>query len=149
MAARSPIRIYCRNCGAPAGFDIINQTYRCPNCGTTTGIQDAKNGVLEWRNIQKKNNASMADVNNIEKCRCSACGAEIIFTEGNSSETCDFCGSKIVRRRLTSPSQLPELIIPFFLTYEEAKQRMYEWGRKHRLTPEGRGIVNTIAQLKS
>ena len=29
-----PLRIYCKNCGAPAGFDIINQTYRCPLCGS-------------------------------------------------------------------------------------------------------------------
>lgn len=31
--SNTPLRIYCKNCGAPAGFDIINQTYRCPFCG--------------------------------------------------------------------------------------------------------------------
>ena len=35
---RSPLRIYCKNCGAPAGFDIINQTYRWPNCGESKNI---------------------------------------------------------------------------------------------------------------
>ena len=26
--AGNPLRVYCRNCGAPAGYDIINRTYR-------------------------------------------------------------------------------------------------------------------------
>lgn len=43
--SNTSLRIYCKNCGAPAGFDIINQTYRCPFCGRLSGIQDAKQEV--------------------------------------------------------------------------------------------------------
>ena len=83
-----PLRIYCKNCGAPAGFDIINQTYRCP-----------------------------------------------------------FCGSKLIRREFSCPEQMPELIIPFFITPEEARQRMLDWGHKNQKTPEGRSVVSSMNKL--
>ena len=38
----NPLRIFCKNCGAPAGFDIIRQTYSCPNCGQVSGIQEVE-----------------------------------------------------------------------------------------------------------
>ena len=83
-----PLRIYCKNCGAPAGFDIINQTYRCT-----------------------------------------------------------FCGSKLIRREFSCPEQMPELIIPFFITPEEARQRMLDWGHKNQKTPEGRSVVSSMNKL--
>ena len=83
-----PLRIYCKNCGAPAGFDIINQTYRCP-----------------------------------------------------------FCGSKLIGRDFSCPEQMPELIIPFFITPEEARQRLLDWGHKNQKTPEGRSVVSSMNKL--
>ena len=41
ISAQIPLRVYCRNCNTPAGFDILKQTYRCPGCGELTGIAEA------------------------------------------------------------------------------------------------------------
>ena len=29
---RTPLVVYCKKCNAPAGFDIVHQTYRCKYC---------------------------------------------------------------------------------------------------------------------
>lgn len=145
---RSPLRIYCKNCGAPAGFDIINQTYRCLSCGEVTGIQEANESVYQWKKLQKENLLSSPEAETGEECSCPACGALVIFGVGDASEKCAFCGSKIVRSELTDASQLPEMIIPFFITPDEAKKRMLEWGHKHEKTPEGRSIVSSMGQFR-
>ena len=35
------IDIHCKQCGAPARYDIIRQEYRCGYCGGITGLEDA------------------------------------------------------------------------------------------------------------
>lgn len=145
---QSPLRIYCKNCGTPAGFDIINQTYRCTSCGEITGIQEANESVYQWKKLQKENLLSSPAAGQSEECSCPGCGAQVIFGVSDASEKCAFCGNKIVRSELTDPSQLPEIIIPFFITPDEAKKRMLEWGHKHEKTPEGRSIVSSMEQFR-
>ena len=145
--SNTPLRIYCKNCGAPAGFDIINQTYRCPFCGRLSGIQDAKQEVYAWRQLQKERIETKADVQNLEEHNCPSCGALFVFRSGEASQTCDFCGSKLIRKELSCPEQMPELIIPFFITPEEARQRMLDWGHKNQKTPEGRSVVSSMNKL--
>ncbi len=144
---RSPLKIYCKKCGAPAGFDIINQTYRCTSCGEVTGIQEARDSVYQWKKLQKENLMASSATEHGEECSCPGCGARVYFAAGDASEKCAFCGSKIVRGELTDRSQLPEMIIPFFITPDEARKRMLEWGHKHEKTPEGRSVVSSMAQF--
>ena len=147
-ADKNPIAIYCKNCGVPAGFDIVKQTYRCPYCGQTSGIEEVRKEALNWRELDPDRKKALETGNRLERFSCSGCGAEVVFEPGEASVTCDFCGSRLVRKELTTESQLPDLIIPFYLTYEEAKERLLSWGKKHRYRKEGRAVVSAIAQLK-
>ena len=124
----SPLELSCKNCGAPVGFDIVRQTYRCSHCGELTGIQKVQRDDLHWKMLQKENTRADFPGNRLEECDCPSCGAKIIFQEGEASETCDFCGSRLVRKELTEEGEMPELIIPFFITFEEARRRMLDWG---------------------
>ena len=45
MIHKDPVRIFCKHCGSPAGFDILHQTYRCPHCGRESGIQETNNFI--------------------------------------------------------------------------------------------------------
>lgn len=144
---RLPLRIYCKNCGAPAGFDIINQTYRCPGCGETTGIKEANEAVYQWKSLQKENILASATASYGEECSCPSCGARVIFGDGEASEKCVFCGSKVVRGEFNDASQLPDMIIPFVITPDEARKRMLDWGHKHEKTPEGKSVVSSMDQF--
>ena len=41
--------------------------------------------------------------------------------------TCAFCGKALVRKEYTSDKELPELLIPFRITEDEAKKIAKEW----------------------
>ena len=144
----NPLRIFCKNCGAPAGFDIIRQTYSCPNCGQVSGIQEVERKMSQWRDLNKKNIKAGSAGQALEEHSCPTCGAQVIFKAGEASGTCDFCGSKLIRKDLLRPDQMPELIIPFFITPEEAKKRMLEWAHENEKTPEGQAVLSNMNQFK-
>lgn len=148
MEIRSPLRLYCKNCCAPMGFDIVRQTYACASCGSLSGIQETKETILHWRTLRKQNLAVNSAGITLEEYSCPACGAQIVFESGEASETCDFCGSRLIRAELTDEEQMPDMIIPFFITAKAARKRMLEWGHEHGKTPEGRAVVSSMSKFK-
>lgn len=144
---RDPLRINCKNCGAPVGFDILHQTYRCTHCGETTGIQEVCRDTAEWRALQKENTRKQEY--GLRLYSCPACGAQVSLSGEDASAVCDFCGSALVMEGLSDKEQMPDLIIPFFITYDEARHRMLDWGHAHENTPEGRSVVSNINKLKA
>ncbi len=145
---KAPFRVYCRNCGAPAGFDIIRQTYRCASCGELTGISEAKEQAYHWKLLRKEDRSARTEGQAVEAYACPSCGAQIVFGPGEASETCDFCGSRLVRKELASDAQMPDMIIPFFITPEEARERLLAWGRKNEKQPEGKSVIAGIDALR-
>ena len=148
MAKNNPLRIYCKNCGAPAGFDIIRQTYSCPNCGQVSGIEEIKKEMAEWRELKKQDTKARTAGQNLEEHSCPTCGAHIAIPAGEATGSCDFCGSKLVRKDLVRPEQMPELIIPFFITPEEAKKRMTLFAEEHKNSPEGEAVLQNMDKFK-
>ena len=148
MAKSNPLRIFCKNCGAPAGFDIIRQTYSCPNCGEFSGMEEVERNITRWRELHKKNLKARTEGQSLEKHVCPTCGAQVVFKAGEASGSCDFCGSKLVRKDLISADQMPEMIIPFFITPEEAKKRMLQFAEEHKKSPEGEAVLQNINRLK-
>ncbi len=143
---KSPLRILCRNCGHPVTFDIERQTYRCPMCGTTTGIEEEKKKITELRALRKKDlYAQRADLMHV---RCSGCSAYVIFPAGEVLNQCDFCGSRLVRGDASELGFMPDLVIPFSLTEEEAKERLRQWAGKHPKAEETRLIDDALATMQ-
>ena len=148
MAKNNPLRIFCKNCGAPAGFDIIRQTYSCPNCGEVSGMEEVQRNVNQWRELHKKNMKARTEGQSLEKHVCPTCGAQVVFKAGEASGACDFCGSKLIRKDLIDSDQMPEMIIPFFITPEEAKKRMLQFAEEHKNSPEGDAVLQNIDKFK-
>ena len=144
---RTPLVVYCKKCNAPAGFDIVHQTYRCKYCHEITGIQDAKQEIIKWKALNRSNRLKAANTG-ITQLVCPKCHARVLFGNNDASEVCAFCKSKLVRKELSDPSQLPDLIIPFFITKEEAKQRLKNWADDHKRTPEGKAVLSNMKNFR-
>ncbi len=143
---KSPLRILCRNCGHPVTFDIERQTYRCPMCGTTTGIEEEKKKITELRTLRKKDlYAQRADLMQV---RCSGCSAYVIFPTGEVLNQCDFCGSRLVRGDASELGFMPDLVIPFSLTEAEARERLRQWAGKHPKAEETRLIDDALDTIQ-
>ena len=137
--------ITCKNCGAPVGYDIRSQSYRCPHCGEVTGIQEAR----EQAGFRVLNSADREVIRSERAVlSCPNCGAEVVCEAGEESEKCSFCGGSLVRREFEESDQFPEYIIPFVLTMDEAKDRLRSWAEKTAKKSEGQLILKHIDELE-
>lgn len=119
------VKIQCRNCGAPVGYDIERQTYRCPSCGEMTGVQEITDGAVKWRRMDTKDRRRIETQQQV--LNCPNCGAAILFSEGEESENCGFCGSRLIRGEFEESADFPDFVLPFVLTQEEAEKRLRDW----------------------
>ena len=142
----NPLAVYCASCGAPAEYDIVHQEYHCRYCGGVTDVHEPVKRLGEWRDARKKEvlrDKSVAE----EKCVCQNCGAEVVIPEGEAMGNCEFCGGKFARRAFAA-SELPEVIIPFVLTEDEARARLMEWAQKNQKQDEAKAVLASIKNLR-
>lgn len=137
-------RIECSSCGAEAVYDTERQAYVCAYCGTVTPLQEKAEPA--WKNLQAE---SWSRVQREEEiAECTGCGAKILFKKDEASEKCHFCGGNLVRSEIKDTAELPELILPFVLTEEEAKNRLRNWVKGQKSSRDTRRIEQHIKELK-
>ena len=143
-----PLNLYCASCGAPARFDIAGQVYRCAYCGGETGIREP---LAEKRGFRELHRARLEERRGdfpLQKARCGGCGAEVIFPEGEALTSCAFCGRNLVRAAYLGVEDFPEILIPFRITEEQARENLRRWCRENRRRPEARDIQKHIDEVK-
>ena len=140
--------IRCASCGAPAEFDIVRQIYVCTYCGQSVGISEAQKQKQGFRKIQRDRLNESIQNFRLFKGSCTGCGAEIIFEENEALASCAFCGNSLVRKEYLKIDEMPESIIPFALTIDEAKQRLTEWCNDNSSKPEAKLISKDVKELK-
>jgi len=73
---------------------------------------------------------------------CQNCGAQFLIPEGEGTGSCEFCGGKFARRAFAA-SELPEVIIPFVLTEEEARRRLEAWAKENAKQKEAQAVLSS------
>jgi len=139
---KSPLYIACHSCGAPAEFDIIHQSYHCQHCGAHTDVDTTLEFVKKWREEQRhklKQAVTQQDLQ-AESVSCANCGAEVVLPAGEITAKCDFCGGKLVRKEFNQQEYFPEIIIPFYITPQEARSQLDKWLAANKDTKEAQII---------
>ena len=72
----------------------------------------------------------------------------VMFEENEALTHCAFCGRKLVRTSYLDTEGLPECVIPFRLTLEEAKDCLEKWCHKNRKKSEARVLLSKLKDLK-
>lgn len=144
----NPLHIFCKSCGAPLGFDIIKQTYRCESCGSLTDIAGVNSYFLEWRRLHQESLGANPESGKYEEHSCPGCGAVFAFKKDEASVTCVYCGSRLIRKSLVEKSQVPDIIIPFYITAAEAKERFLEWADARKNSEETACLRNSIDKIQ-
>ena len=126
----NPLMLSCPSCGAPAEYDIKAGSCRCRYCGALSQPEEQISLVEKWRSVQQ--GRLRQEIHQVQGAMfsCRNCGAEIAVMEGEATGSCAFCGGALVRREFTNSDAFPELIIPFRLTLEEAKETLTHWAKK-------------------
>ena len=145
----SPLYIACQSCGAPAEFDIIHQNYHCQHCGAHTDVNTTLDFVKHWREQQRhrlQQTAAQQDLQ-AEIVSCANCGAEVVLPAGEVTAKCDFCGGKLVRKEFNQQEYFPEIIIPFYITPQEARAQLDKWLAENKDTKEAQIISQHCKKL--
>lgn len=140
--------IYCPNCGAPASFNIMTQQYQCGYCGgavTIAHAQELKQGFRKMRSEHLQNSVRQY---RLSKASCTGCGAELVLEEGEALSNCAFCGRSLVRQDYLNAKNMPESVIPFRITEDEARARLAEWCRKNKSKQEAKHLEALLPKLK-
>ena len=140
--------IHCPSCGAPAYYDIIKRVYNCSYCGNSVGIDRAKSDRKGFREISQKKMKEALKSFELQKAVCTGCGAEVVFDNGDAVANCAFCGRSLVRKAFVKADNIPELIVPFSITGDEARDILAGWCSRNKYKKEARAIRKKLDDLK-
>ena len=148
----------CPCCGGAISFDSELQRMKCPYCDTEFDVETLKqydedlktdaNNDFSW-NTQAENDQS-GESNDSEMCSfvCNSCGGEIIGDLNTAATECPFCGNPVIMTGRLSGQLKPDLVLPFKLNKEQAKEGL----RKHllgkKLLPDVFSDENHIDEIK-
>ena len=126
-------QIKCSNCGASnVYYDDEKQKIICNYCScefdktTITGKKSSFNLEGEIRGLATKDIDSNAS--SLITLRCDGCGAEITINTDNSLKTkCHWCGSDLSINQQIGNGMIPDEILPFKLTREEAFDKILNY----------------------
>ena len=123
----SAVKHSCDGCGALMVYDAATQGLKCPFCGGTKGIpRDEEFVAVEQALDDVAPSRRRADAP--KTFHCERCGAEVTYAGATVSAACPFCGSQqVVERKGDVDRILPQAVVPFAVTLEDAKRRWREW----------------------
>jgi Zn finger protein HypA/HybF involved in hydrogenase expression len=130
--AAPPHGIPCEACGTPVeGLDKF-----CPACGTPNP-RFKQPPIVEAQLAEERH----------KFFRCQQCGAEVATDPGQLSYTCPFCDSHYVAEYSPDMTgrQLPEFIIGFAVTPEQAQEKFRQWLRDNSWYRPGDLVTAAVA----
>ncbi|MBR4330930.1 MAG: hypothetical protein IKP71_13900, partial [Candidatus Riflebacteria bacterium] len=148
MSSKNFSDVFCPSCGSAAHFDIVHQNYKCSYCDGRVEIRDAIKEKQGFRELHQKKIKEDAKKYKLLSGYCSGCGATVVFEENEPMTTCAFCGKALVRKEYTSDKELPELLIPFRITEDEAKKIAKEWCEANKSKEEAKHFSERISNIK-
>lgn len=136
----SAITYKCPNCDGGLIFDPESGSYVCEYCLSKFSQEDLSTSTEE-QSAQEETSAEEPAQDEITEeiveYHCPSCGAEIITSATTVATFCFYCHNPIVLSGRLSGEYLPDGIIPFKITKEEAVEKFHEWIRKKKFIPQG------------
>lgn len=104
----------CRGCGSALRYDMLTGKLLCDSCGSTYDPADYDE-VLD-------NESHSYETMEQKIYTCNACGAKLMINDVEAASFCAYCGQPTVVFDRVSKIRKPDLILPFKVTKEQAKE---------------------------
>lgn len=144
----NPIHLLCPSCGAPARYDVSQRVYHCAACGTDLSPGEQLKRVETWRSISHSKIKASAKNQERVVYECPGCGASVVIEANEAAGSCSFCGGSLVRKDYKGDAAFPEMIIPFRIKEEEAKEKLRSWIKQHGTLKEKQEVKKHAEELK-
>ena len=146
----------CPCCGAPVDFDVESQKLKCPYCGSEFEIsaveqsekfkENCVEDSINWGSEQSDFKAGESD--GMKVYSCNSCGGEIITDATTSATKCPYCDNNVVMKGNFSGDLRPDLVIPFKLNKESAKEAVKKFISGKKFVPKIFKQDNRIDEIK-
>ena len=129
------ISFKCPNCGGELIFDPTSGAYKCEYCMSKFSQKE-----LDGAKQQETADTSLGDaeVGNGDAVmyHCPSCGAEIITDATTAATFCYYCHNPVILSGRLDGDFLPDKIIPFEITKEQAIKSFLEFVGKKKFVPK-------------
>ena len=141
------ISFKCPNCDGELIFDPASQSYKCEYCISTFSQEELDNMHRE-ESTEKKLGASSGYTEEIYEeeaasgvgeavmYTCPSCGAEIVTDATTAATFCYYCHNPVILGGRLSGEFLPDKIIPFEITKEQAVKKFLDYVGKKKFIPK-------------
>ena len=123
------ISLKCPHCGSALTFNPDSQLLECAVCGSKFNEDEIKDKAISFKE-QETFDEELKDYH------CPSCGGEILADETTTTEFCAYCGSPVVLRGRVNGMLKPNLIIPFAINKEKAKQILTNYLKQFMYVPK-------------
>jgi len=138
---KNPFVIRCEYCGGDQSFDIVKQRYTCAHCGAEATNAEKNAEFRHWKNLRQV--SFMQESSKVKNFACPSCGAQTLASSEDVSAKCPFCQNTMIDAKF-SGTEVPEVIIPFKITQEEAEKRLRSWISSNTKNPVAKAIEKSM-----
>lgn len=146
----------CPNCGGEIEFDANLQKMKCSYCGSDFDVATLKAYDEDLKTQQPDSiNWNMptdswaeGESEGLSGYECQNCGAEIVGEETTGTVDCPYCGNHVILKGKFSGQLRPDLIIPFKLDKNMAKQGLTKHLKGKFFLPKVFKDENHIDEIK-
>ena len=145
----------CPCCDAGLKFDSEKQSVACEYCGNEFTLEQLKDiedhdnipdqNVFDWNDDVHTHET--VDTENMCVYSCPSCGAEIVGPENMAASECAYCSNPIIVHEKLSGMLKPDLIIPFSISKDEAKEAYKKFIKGKKLLPNLFADKNRIEKI--
>lgn len=154
----------CPNCGGPLTFEPSDQQFHCPYCLSifteeeVTAFEEQQKARLPKDETATAGSASGVASDSeatsgpggetsattddgqtgeatMELYLCPSCGAEIVTDATTAATYCYYCHNPVVLQGRLSGKFLPDKVLPFAVTKDEAVSKFLDWSQKKWFVP--------------
>jgi len=128
----------CTNCGGNLEFRPGTDSHACPYCGTINRLpRESAPEVYEELDYRKavSDLTAASGTQEVRVVTCTGCAAEVTMAPNATTATCLYCGTQMISDGGMREALLPQYILPFSVTREDARDRFRSWIRSRRFAP--------------
>ena len=147
----------CPCCSGPLQFDTDAQKMKCPYCDNEFDaetlksnddiLKEEKPDMMDWSS-QPGNEWMQGELEGQKVYLCNSCGGQIVCDDTTGATDCPYCGSPVVMVGQFAGDKRPDIIIPFKLDKEAAKNGFKQHLCKKRLLPKAFRTDSYIDDIK-
>lgn len=145
----------CPCCGGAIEFNSNSQKMKCPYCDTEFEIEalkdfneasQSKGDSLDWDCPDSQWGASETAGMNVYTCK--SCGGQIVTDKTTAASACPYCDNPIVMTGQFEGGLRPDMIIPFKIDKEAAKNALSNYLKGKFLLPRSFKDEHRIDEIK-